>query len=71
MGSLEFAGFPDNIVERLKSNWGIKPGDVFDGSYPLKFVSDEIRPLLRTASPNIELRADKDKPLAHVKFVMP
>ena len=71
MGSLEFAGFPDNIVERLKSKWDIKPGDVFDGSYPLKFVSDEIRPLLRTASPNIELRADKDKPLAHVKFVMP
>jgi hypothetical protein len=70
MGNLEFAGFPDNVVERLKAKWAIKAGDVFDGSYPLKFVSDEIRPLLKTASPNIELRADEDKPLAHVKFVL-
>jgi outer membrane protein insertion porin family len=70
MGNLEFAGFPDNVVERLKSKWAIKPGDVFDGSYPVKFVTDEIRPLLRTASPNIELRADKDKPVAHVKFAL-
>jgi outer membrane protein assembly factor BamA len=70
MGSLEFSGFPDNVVERLRSKWTLKPGDVFDGSYPLKFVSDEIRPLLRTASPDIELRADKDKPLAHVKFIL-
>jgi outer membrane protein insertion porin family len=70
MGNLEFAGFPDNVVERLKAKWAIKAGDVFDGSYPLKFVSVEIRPLLKTASPNIELRADEDKPLAHVKFVL-
>jgi outer membrane protein assembly factor BamA len=47
MGSFAIAGLPSKALERLKDRWRLKPGDVYDASYPLEFVSKEVFPSMR------------------------
>ncbi len=49
MGSFAIAGLPPKALERLKDRWRLKPGDVYDVSYPPDFVNKEVFPSLRGA----------------------
>jgi len=42
MGELEIAGLPGNAAEGFRKAWKLKPGDVFDGSYPEEFLTKEV-----------------------------
>jgi outer membrane protein assembly factor BamA len=46
MGELEIAGLPGNAAEGFRKAWKLKPGDVFDGSYPEEFLAKEVPPRL-------------------------
>jgi outer membrane protein assembly factor BamA len=47
MGSLTISGVPQKVADHLKDRWRLKPGDVYDGSYPLDFVNKEVFPAVR------------------------
>ena len=38
MGGVRFDGLPDRVAQSLVKKWRLKPGDVFDGTYPLEFM---------------------------------
>jgi outer membrane protein assembly factor BamA len=38
MGQIYFDGLPQNAASVLSKKWKLKPGDVFDGTYPGEFV---------------------------------
>lgn len=40
MGKLQFAGIPEKAANDLCAKWQMKPGAVFDGSYPMDFVDN-------------------------------
>lgn len=42
MGIFRISGLPPAPADRLKSRWRLKPGDVFDGSYPAEFGTKEL-----------------------------
>ena len=42
MGELEIEGLPGNAAEGFRKAWKLKPGDVFDGSYPEEFLTKEV-----------------------------
>jgi outer membrane protein assembly factor BamA len=42
MGNFQVSGLLPAAVDRLKSRWRLKPGDVFDGSYPAEFGTKEL-----------------------------
>ena len=58
MGTLAFPDLPEADAARLIKKWTIKAGDVFDGSYPSRFASDEIRPLQNTGNLPKNLHAE-------------
>jgi outer membrane protein assembly factor BamA len=73
MGAVEIAGLPPAEAASLQKRWRLKAGDVFDASYPSKFVADEVRPVLRRlklrgAVP--EMRADTPRQLVNVRIVV-
>lgn len=37
MGSVEITGFPDRVASRIRSQWNLPPGELFDASYPGRF----------------------------------
>ena len=47
MGTIEIAGVPPSDAANLQKRWKLNAGDVFDASYPAKFIADEVRPVLR------------------------
>lgn len=47
MGNFQVSGVPPPAVERLKSRWRLKEGDIFDGSYPGEFTSKELHVALQ------------------------
>jgi outer membrane protein assembly factor BamA len=49
MGSFQVSGVPPAAVDRLKNRWKLKPGDVFDGSYPAEFTNKELHLALQGA----------------------
>ena len=60
MGTLAFPDLPEADAARLMKKWTIKAGDVFDGSYPSRFASDEIRPLQNSGNLPKNLRAEME-----------
>jgi len=60
MGTLTFPDLPEADAARLIKKWTIKAGDVFDGSYPSRFTSDEIRPLQNTGHLPKSLRPEME-----------
>jgi outer membrane protein assembly factor BamA len=47
MGSLTVSGVPQKVADRLMERWRLKPGDVYDGSYPTDFVKKEVFPAVQ------------------------
>jgi outer membrane protein insertion porin family len=43
MGSVTFKGVQESVAQQLRSLWRLKPGDVFDASYPNDFVNKAAR----------------------------
>ena len=71
MGTLEFAGIPAGDAEKLKKKWQLKPGDVFDDSYPGKFQVEEVSQLRREESTraSLESHIDTDQRVVNLRFV--
>lgn len=42
MGELSITGISEGATNRLKKRWKLRPGDVFDGSYPREFVKNHL-----------------------------
>jgi len=58
MGTLEFSGLPKDQEAQIRQQWKMKPGDVFDESYPQAFLKQlkttrrgEVIKIHRTQSP--------------------
>jgi len=70
-GTVSFPGLDPKSVEILNKEWKLKPGDVFDASYPGTFFADVIRPRLRpsTTPPETKLDVDEKNRLVNVGFV--
>jgi outer membrane protein assembly factor BamA len=49
MGNITVSGVPQKVADRLRERWRLKPGDVYDGSYPMDFVNKEVFPAVRVA----------------------
>ena len=72
MGTLSFPGLDAAGAAALTKEWRLKPGDVYNASYPEKFAVDAIRPRLRpgTKPPNFRFGVDQDKHLVNVEIVV-
>jgi outer membrane protein assembly factor BamA len=74
MGTLAFPGVSQDDAARLAKKWKIQAGDVFDGSYPRKFMADEILPLQNSGKLPRNLRPemvlDAGARLVNVSFVV-
>jgi len=60
MGRLLITGFPEKEIGKLQERWKLKPGDVFDASYPDGFV----RKLMQDGAkrpPGVSLKPDRAK----------
>jgi outer membrane protein insertion porin family len=57
MGALFITGLPDDVASRLKTQWKLMPGDIYNGSYLTEFISAV---MLRDTSVRSVL-ADKSK----------
>jgi len=71
MGDVEFPGLAPADAAGLIKRWQLKPGDVFDASYPDRFMDEEIFPRIPRGArvPALESRADQQNRLVHVRFV--
>jgi outer membrane protein assembly factor BamA len=71
MGAVEFSGVSDADAAVLAQRWRLKPGEIFDASYPQKFVSEEINPRMPRGSkpPVAQTRADTVGRTVSVRFV--
>lgn len=74
-GSVEFAGGAAPHADALVRGWRLKPGDIYDASYPARFGTDEVgRRIQRSAGPNprlsIEEHVDEERRLVYVRFVV-
>lgn len=71
LGTVSFHGLDPKGVETLNKEWKLKPGDVFDASYPGTFFDDAIRPRLRpsTTPPSTKLDVDEKNRIVNVGFV--
>ncbi len=49
MGIFTVSGVPQKVAEHLKDRWRLKPGDVYDGTYPTDFVKKEVFPAVQGA----------------------
>ncbi|HET7216697.1 MAG TPA: POTRA domain-containing protein [Vicinamibacterales bacterium] len=71
MGTVEFPGLAPADAAGLLKRWQLKPGDVFDASYPDRFMDEEIVPRIPRGArmPAIESRADQQNRTIHVRYV--
>jgi len=68
MGMLELVGFPAAEVANLTKKWRLRPGVVFDGTYPAEFQRDELR---RAGAPVLlERRVNAESHRVDVRFTM-
>jgi outer membrane protein insertion porin family len=63
MGALTFVGFAPRDVDTLTSKWKLKPGDVYDASYPSTFRLSELKPY--TSPPHAVEAATATNTAAH------
>ncbi len=64
MGDLEIQGLDSRTTARLVDAWKLRGGDVFDSSYPMRFVKEWIKELSRMGEWNVALHTtleEKDK----------
>jgi outer membrane protein assembly factor BamA len=47
MGTFTVSGVAQKMADHLKDRWRLKPGDVYDGSYPMDFVKREVFPAVQ------------------------
>lgn len=71
MGTVEFPGLAPADAAGLLKRWQLKPGDVFDASYPDRFMDEEIVPRIPRGArmPAIESRADEQNRVINVRYV--
>ena len=71
MGTVEFPGLVPGDAAGLLARWQLKAGDVFDASYPDRFMDEEIVPRIPRGArmPAIESRADQQNRVIHVRYV--
>lgn len=71
MGTVEFAGLAATESAELLKQWQLKPGALFDASYPDQFMDEAIVPRVPRGArvPAVETRADQQNRLIHVRFV--
>jgi outer membrane protein assembly factor BamA len=71
MGTVEFPGLAPADTAGLMKRWQLKQGDVFDASYPDRFMDEEIVPRIPRGArmPAIESRADQQNRVIHVRYV--
>jgi len=60
MGGLLITGLPDKEISKLQERWKMKPGDVFDASYPNEFVRKLIQDGAKRA-PGVTPKPDRAK----------
>ena len=73
MGSFQVTGLPQKAVDRLKSKWRLKAGDIFDASYASEFWKQEAGPSLAgvlqpSSKVNITTLPNKDLRVVDVTF---
>lgn len=49
MGNFQVSGMQPAVADRVRNRWRLKPGDVFDGSYPGEFTNKELHLALQGA----------------------
>jgi outer membrane protein insertion porin family len=71
LGSVEFVNLPSSDATALRKTWRLNPGDVYDASYPDRFMKEEILPRLPegTKPPRAETTLDVKKAVVSVRFV--
>jgi outer membrane protein insertion porin family len=70
LGNVEFVNLPPPDAAALRKAWRLNPGDVYDASYPDRFMKEEIQPRLQGAkAPRAETTLDVKKAVVHVRFV--
>ena len=73
MGTFDVTGVPEGDAADLRAKWRLKPGEVFNASYPMQYRSEEIKDLLRRGSlagrqANIGSRVDPEKQVVDVRL---
>jgi outer membrane protein assembly factor BamA len=70
-GSIAFPGLSAGDAALLAQRWQLKPGDVFDASYPDRFYAEEIRPRLPQGAkpPSMDMQVDEKTRVVNVRFV--
>jgi outer membrane protein assembly factor BamA len=60
--SVHFAGLSDELAKQLNAAWQMKPGDVYDDTYAIKFIAQNPALLKQGYQPKIQAKLD---PVAH------
>jgi outer membrane protein assembly factor BamA len=71
LGSVEFVNLPAADATVLRKTWRLNPGDVYDASYPDRFMKEAIQPRLPEGAkaPRAETTLDIKKAVVNVRFV--
>lgn len=69
MGSLLVTGMTEKELRKLEEKWKLKPGDVFDASYPGSFQGELIKQN-RTKTPILSTKPDQTKQTVDVVFTL-
>ena len=74
MGQVHFSGIPERAVKDLADGWKIKPGEIYDGHYPLEFMREfALSKLLKNGvtvkESSTSLQRDKQKAIVDLYFV--
>ena len=66
MGTSTVSGVPQKVADHLKDRWRLKPGDVYDGTYPTDFVKKEVFPAVREIAKELDLKSpfETDQPVS-------
>lgn len=67
MGSLLITGMTENELRKMEEKWKLKPGDVYDASYPVSFHEELIRQK-RTKLSSLSTKPDQTKQTVDVVF---
>jgi outer membrane protein insertion porin family len=66
MGNFVISGAPPKTLERLKDRWKLKPGDVYDASYPMDFVKKEVFPSVRGRKVGVRTMPNREQHIMDV-----
>ena len=72
LGTVDFVNFAPADAAMLRKLWGLRPGDVYDNTYPDRFMKDEIVPRLKGSGdlPRVETDLDVKKAVVNVRIVL-